>query len=96
MTIQIRFYGDLRNKIDGTQLTKGGACVVYLDSPKIEYVSDILKEYSINEDEISHIFVNYSYAGLRKKVKDNDRVAIFARNQSLLYKWYFHREEDDE
>lgn len=96
MTVQVRFYGDLREKVQGNQAYPGGAVVINLDSPKIKYVADILNEYSINEDQISHIFVNHIYAGLRKKINDGDRVSIFAKNQCLLYKWYFHKEEDND
>jgi molybdopterin converting factor small subunit len=94
MTVQIRFYGDLRDKIKGRQDAPGGARIIHVDSTNIKDVSDILNKYSIKKDEISHIFVNHTYAGPGKKVADGDRVSIFAKNQALLYKWYFHKEED--
>jgi len=96
MTIQVRFYGDLREKVASDPPTSGGSIVINLESSEIENVADILDKYAIEKEETSHIFVNHSYAGFSKKIHDGDRVAIFAKNQALLYKWYFHREEDNE
>ena len=55
----------------------------------IERVMDIIDKLSIEESEVSHIFVNHKYSGLRKMVKVGDTVAFFPKNMSLLYKWYY-------
>ena len=94
MTIIIKLFGDLRNRFQ--QDVSGGMPVfLELDETKVQRISDILKELNFAEDEISHIFVNNRYAGLRKKVQNKDLVAFFPKNMSLLYKWYFDREEDE-
>jgi len=94
MTIQVKLFGDLRQKIQEKKVTGGASIILNIDDPKIETVADILKKLSIEESEVSHIFVNGKYSGFSKKVKDSDLVALFPRNMGLLYKWYFHREED--
>ncbi len=53
--------------------------------------------YTIEENEISHIFINGKYSGIRKKINFGDKViiAIFPKNMGVLYKWYFNKEEND-
>lgn len=94
MPIRIKFFGDLRKKVQPN--IKGSLPLKFnIDENNIERVSDILDRYKIKEDEIIHIFVNGKYSGLTKKVKNGDVVAIFPINMSVLYKWYFKREEDE-
>lgn len=94
MPILIKFFGDLRKKVQPN--IKGSLPLKFnIDADSFERVSDILEKYSIKENEIIHIFVNGRYSGLSKKVKNGDIVAIFPINMSVLYKWYFKREEDD-
>jgi molybdopterin converting factor small subunit len=94
MPIRIKFFGDLRKKVEPD--IKGSFPLKFnIDANDVERVSDILDKYNIKEHEIIHIFVNGRYSGLTKKVKDGDIVAIFPINMSVLYKWYFNREEDE-
>ncbi|MFX1457320.1 MAG: MoaD/ThiS family protein [Promethearchaeota archaeon] len=94
MSIRIKFFGDLRKKVQPD--IKGSLPLKFsIDDSNIERVSDILDRYKIKEDEIIHIFVNGKYSGLTKKVKNGDIVAVFPINMSVLYKWYFKREEDE-
>ena len=94
MPINIKIFGDLKKKIDPT-ISGTLSLKLELDDQEISWVSDILKKYNIGEHEVSHIFVNGIYAGLKKKVKSGDKVSLFPRNMALLYKWYFKREEDE-
>jgi molybdopterin converting factor small subunit len=94
MPIRVKVFGDLRKKIKPN--IKGSLPLKFnIDENDAERVSDILNKYNIKEHEIIHIFVNGRYSGLTKKVKDGDTVAIFPINMSVLYKWYFNREEDE-
>ncbi|MFW9895257.1 MAG: MoaD/ThiS family protein [Candidatus Thorarchaeota archaeon] len=94
MPIRIKFFGDLRKKVQPD--IKGSLPLKFnIDDNNLERVSDILDRYKIKEDEVIHIFVNGKYSGLTKKVKNGDIVAIFPINMSVLYKWYFKREEDE-
>ena len=95
MTILVKIFGDLRNKIKDVELDGALPLNLHLNNENITYIKDILQKLSIEENETSHIFVNGVYAGFNKKVKDGDRVGLFSKNQALLYKWYFKREEDE-
>ena len=98
MPIQVKFYGDLKEKIQPQQTTDvGSPSIVNIENKGINNVSDVLKMYSIEENEISHIFINGKYSGISKKINFGDKViiAIFPKNMGVLYKWYFNKEEND-
>jgi len=95
MAILVKFFGDLAKKVSHKESNIESPFNLKIESQGIEYVVDILEKYSIEKSETSHIFVNGVYVGFRKKVKDGDRVGIFPKSMSLLYKWYFTSHEDD-
>ena len=95
MTILVKIFGNLRNKIEGSNVSGSLPLNIHIKSDGIKTISDILKKYAIEEEETSHLFVNGTYSGFNKKVKDGDRVGLFPKNMSLLYKWYFTRNEDE-
>ncbi len=94
MTINLKFFGDLRKKVEpnvvGTLPLR-----LKIEDLDISQVRDILNKFKIEDFEVSHIFVNGIYAGLKKKVESGDTVALFPKNMGLLYKWYFKKEEDE-
>ncbi len=93
MSIQIRLYGDLRKKVQQQSDDDGAPSIINVENEGT--VSDILKILSIEESEVSHIFVDCKYSGISKKIRIGDRVALFPKNMGLLYKWYFNKEEND-
>ncbi|MFX1573820.1 MAG: hypothetical protein ACFFB0_13805 [Promethearchaeota archaeon] len=93
MPIHLKIFGDLRKKIK-PQIIGTTSLKFDIDNSEITYIVDILKRLNIKENEVSHIIVNGIYAGLMKKVKNKDTIALFPRNMALLYKWYFNRDED--
>jgi len=95
MTIQIKLFGDLRKRVQKEDVIDSFSIILTIDDPQVETVSDILRTFTLEESEVSHIFVNGKYSGLRKRVKNDDLVALFPRNMGLLYKWYFNREEEE-
>lgn len=95
MTILVKIFGELQKKIEGSIDTYSIPLSKHLESDGIETIDDILNFYGIKKEETSHLFVNGTYSGLNKKVKDGDRVGLFPKNMSLLYKWYFTRNEDE-
>jgi molybdopterin converting factor small subunit len=95
MTILVKFFGDLAKRLSQNKEGIKNPLDLEIESEGIEYVEDILNKYSIEKDETSHIFVNGTYSGFKKKIKDGDRIGIFPRNMGLLYKWYFTRHEDE-
>ncbi|MFW9968774.1 MAG: MoaD/ThiS family protein [Candidatus Odinarchaeota archaeon] len=94
MPIDLKLFGDLRKKAD-LEIPGTLPLRLKLNDSEIIWVADILRKFEIEANEVSHIFVNGIYAGLKKKVKSGDTVALFPRNMGLLYKWYFKREEDE-
>jgi molybdopterin converting factor small subunit len=94
MPILVKIFGDLRQKIKDQVITDNNPLNIHLNPEEIENILDILNFFSIKKEETSHIFVNGTYSGFEKKVKDGDRVGIFPRKMGLLYKWYFTRDND--
>ena len=95
MTILVKVFGILRHKIEGYNITNSLPLSLQIESAGINTIADILDNFGIEKEETSHLFVNGTYSGFKKKVKDGDRVGLFPRNMSLLYKWYFTKNEDD-
>ena len=95
MTILVKFFGDLRKKIEGFDVKNSLPLNLHIDSNGINTIADILNKYAIEKEETGHLFVNGIYSGFKKKVKDGDRVGLFPNNMKLLYKWYFTRHEDE-
>jgi molybdopterin converting factor small subunit len=94
MPILVKIFGELREKIKDQSNAGDSPLNIYIESEKINRISDILNFFSIKKEDTSHIFVNGVYSGFEKKVKDGDRVGIFPRKMCLLYKWYFTRSND--
>jgi len=94
MPILLKLFGDLRKKakpdIEGSMSLR-----LNIDHSEVERVIDIMRKFNIEEDEVYHIFINGTYSGYSKKVKEGDIVALFPKNMSVLYKWYFPKEEDE-
>ncbi|MHA1195845.1 MAG: MoaD/ThiS family protein [Promethearchaeota archaeon] len=95
MAIQVKLFGDLRSKVKEKPIEGALPTRISLDESGIERVSDILSKLSIEESEVSHIFVNGIYSGKNKKVRDGDRVGLFPKRMALLYKWYFPVKDDE-
>ena len=94
MSIDLKLFGDLRKKAD-PKVSGTLPLRLKINDPEITWVVDILRKFMIEDIEVSHIFVNGIYAGLKKRVKLGDLVSLFPRNMGLLYKWYYPKEEDD-
>ena len=89
MSIKIKLFGDLKEKVAQKTNNIGAPTIFNIESSGIKRIEDILEKLSIEQSEVSHMFVNHIYSGFRKSVKDGDTVALFPRRMSLLYKWYY-------
>jgi len=85
MVIKVKLYGDLRKKEPQQNSFEGAPSTMNIEDDGIETIFDILKKFSIEETEISHIFVNHKYSGPGKEVRDGDRVGLFPRNMALIF-----------
>ncbi|MFO7794964.1 MAG: MoaD/ThiS family protein [Promethearchaeati archaeon] len=97
MNVRVKIFGNLKKKLD---LKDDGAGIPTIINIEFENDSAIIKDLfdklSLDIEETSHIFVNGDYAGLKRKIREGDTIAIFPRDMALLYKWYFNREGDIE
>jgi len=89
MSVKVKLFGDLKKKSPQQTENIGAPTILTIENTGIERVIDIVNKLSIEESEVSHIFVNHKYSGFRKSVKAGDTVALFPTNMSLLYKWYY-------
>ncbi len=86
MVITIKLYGDLREKNTVKSNNFGKPNTLNIDSEGINIVNDILSKFDINQEEISHIFINGIYSGIHNEVKEGDRVGIFPKRMGIIFK----------
>jgi molybdopterin converting factor small subunit len=94
MSIKVKLFGDLKKKVPQQTKNIGAPTILNIENKGIERVQDIMEKLTIKESEVFHIFVNHKYSGFRKSVKAGDIVALFPINMSLLYKWYYPRDDE--
>jgi len=85
ISISVKLYGELREKTLYKKVDAGIPNTLIIEIHEFRTVSDILKQLSIDENEISHIFVNGIYSGAGKIVKDGDRIGIFPKRMGLMF-----------
>ena len=70
--------------------------IVYVDARDGDTIRSIVERMGIPLDELGrNIFLNGEYSGLKRPVKDNDRLGIFPDDMTLLYRQYFKKVEED-
>ncbi|MFO8018132.1 MAG: hypothetical protein R6U96_05815 [Promethearchaeia archaeon] len=95
MSINVKMFGDLKEKVTHPDPGAGIPIKLKIDKKNVFTVGDVFQQVNIKKEDVSHIFVNGTYSGFKKNVKNGDLVSIFPKNMGLLYKWYFKKEEDD-
>ena len=85
MPILVKLYGKLRENVNRTDLQEGLPASYDIDPTIVHTVFEILEKFSIEECDLSHIFINGKYCGVDKEVKNGDRVGLFPKNMSLLF-----------
>ena len=85
MSIKVKLYGDLKEKIPDKNDIKGAPSIYSFENKDIKSVSDILEKLGINETEISHIFVNSKYCGIGKSVQEGDQIGIFPKKMAVMF-----------
>ncbi|MFP4589419.1 MAG: MoaD/ThiS family protein [Candidatus Bipolaricaulota bacterium] len=93
MALQIRLYGKLKDLANQVDEVSGHIGVVnYHPGEKADTtkIGEVLQELGIGEDEVAHIFLNGEYTSTQGRIAEGDRLAVFPRELSLLYKWYFN------
>ena len=70
--------------------------IIYVDARDGDTIRSIVERIGIPLDELGrNIFLNGEYSGLKRPVKDNDRLGIFPDDMTLLYRQYFKKVEED-
>ncbi|NVM35041.1 MAG: hypothetical protein HWN81_05565 [Candidatus Lokiarchaeota archaeon] len=85
MTIKVKLYGDLREKVTPLNGEIGVPSTLYIETDGIKTVLDSLNKFSITQEEISHIFVNNIYSYPEKEIKNGDRIGIFPKRMGLIF-----------
>jgi len=85
MPILVKLYGKLREKVKEFDLEEGLPVSLNIKPSKVHNVHNILEKLEINENELSHIFVNSKYCGVSMEVIDGDRVGLFPKNMALIF-----------
>lgn len=57
-------------------------------------IEEILAAIGIALDEVSHLFLNGEYSAAGRRVRPDDRLAIFGKDMALLYRQYFPKVAD--
>ncbi len=93
MKIDVVLYGKLRERAESFDDTTGSIGSVKMKVEEDSSITDVMARLDIQENEVSHIFLNREYSDVERKVEDGDRLALFPRDMALLYKWYFTRKK---
>lgn len=93
MTLEIRLYGKFRNLAPKTDHASGRIGIIKIKKNSFEKIVDVLDYLDLDEEEISHLFLNGEYSSPIRKTPEGGRLAIFPKNMGLLYKWYFTPKE---
>jgi len=85
MAVIVKLYGDLREKAKQPGFDVGKPSTLRINSNGIDTILDILKKFNIEENELSHIFVNGKYCGPGKKIGEGDRIGLFPKRMALMF-----------
>lgn len=85
MSLSVKLYGDLGDKYPHKKKGAGIPNTLIIEISDLKTVLDILKQLNIDENEISHVFVNGIYSGAGKLVNDGDRIGIFPKRMAIMF-----------
>jgi molybdopterin converting factor small subunit len=85
MSITVKVYGDLREKIDKKSLEGGIPITLNLEHDKYKSVSDVITALNLKKNEIAHIFVNSAYCEEGTELKEGDRVGLFPKKMAAMF-----------
>lgn len=83
--MNVILYGDLKKKQKEKTNKDSPPLRINIKSREINTVYDLLNKLNIEENEVSHIFVNHIYCGPGKEIKEEDRIALFPRKMAVMF-----------
>lgn len=90
--IDVHLYGKLRALAPNSAMDADS--VLHVPVSDGDTIADVLARIGIAPEEVAHLFLNHEYSGLRRRVRDGDRLGVFARDMALLYRQYFPKIEE--
>lgn len=90
--VEVHLYGRLKEHLGPRPAWEEAVVHVPVDDGAT--IADVLAALGIGPEEVSHLFLNAEYSGLRRKVRPGDRLGVFPREMALLYRQYFPRVEE--
>lgn len=91
MLIDVYLFGDMRTF--GPVVPIDADCKLQIDLQPEATIGDVVRRLGIDPVQIAHLFLNYQYSAITRRVKDGDRVGVFGRDMALLYRQYFPKQE---
>jgi len=85
MPLSIKLYGDLGDKHPHKKKGVGIPNTLIIEISGLKTVLDLLKQLDIDENDISHVFVNGIYSGSGKIVEDGDRIGVFPKKMAIMF-----------
>jgi molybdopterin converting factor small subunit len=85
MSITVKVYGDLRDKINKKPVEGGIPITLNIEHDKYKSVSELITALHLKKSEIAHIFVNGAYCGEGTELKEGDRVGLFPRKMAAMF-----------
>ncbi len=85
MSITVKVYGDLREKVDRKSLEGGIPITLNLEHNKFKSVEELISALHLKKSEIAHIFVNGAYCGEGAELKEGDRVGLFPKKMAAMF-----------
>lgn len=91
MSIDVYLFGDMRKF--GPVVPIDAECMVQVALQPEDTIGDVIQRLGIDPAQIAHLFLNYQYSAITRRVKDGDRLGVFGRDMALLYRQYFPKQE---
>lgn len=84
MAIEIRLYGKFRTMAPKTDSASGRIGIIKIEENSFERISDVLEYLGLDEEEVSHLFLNGEYSSPSRKVPEDGRLAIFPKDGLVI------------
>ncbi len=90
--ITVFLYGKFRDKVPGSAIDR--ECLLEMSVDDGDTIGLIIEKLDIMQKDVAHIFLNYQYSTVNRKLHPGDRLAIFPIEMSVLYRQYFVKHDD--
>lgn len=85
--VRVFLYGKFRKLAPDT--SPMGESFVDVACREGETIGTVISRLGIERDDVSHIFLNGEYSTTERRIRAGDRLGLFPKDMSLLYRQYF-------